>query len=171
MPRLKSVISRVIAVIIGLPVLAIIVFVAYGFMSNQLLHNSLENEYSQLQTPPGCVKNYSYYQKGGLFFGSDAASHLQVEYKCQVTGGQAYDSIIADLKNRGYKVISDNSIPTNGDTGLAYSFIYSSKHFTANYDFHPNQPSNPPTLPDGATNLTVSELRPIQVTGISLRLE
>jgi hypothetical protein len=121
----KSKAVRAVAVIIGLLILAIIALVAWGFISNQLLHNRLEQEYSQLQTPPGCVKNYSYYQKGGLFFGSDNASHLQAEYKCSTTGGQAYDSIIANLTARGYKVLSDNSLPVNGNTGLAYDFTYS----------------------------------------------
>ncbi|HUY85362.1 MAG TPA: hypothetical protein VMU97_02495 [Candidatus Dormibacteraeota bacterium] len=166
--------ASITGIIIGTPVFIVLAFILYGLISNQILRHNLQYEASQLQTPPGCVKNYSYYKAGGWFFGTDDASHLQQEYKCKTTGGVAYDAIVANLTSRGYKVVTDDSLPRHNDlgpdnVGLAYSFIYASKHRTANYDFHPNQPNCCDV--NGLIVVQANDLKNIQVTGISLRLE
>ncbi len=165
--------SLTFGVILGIPILIVAVFIGHGLISHQALKHNLEQEVGQLAIPPGCTKNYGYYQAGG--FGSDIATHFQQEYKCNVAGGIAYEAIVTDLVSHGYHLVSDESLPhksplgSSDYIGLAYSFIYASKQFTASYDFHPNQPSC--CSLNGLHIVNPNDLANIQVTGISLRLE
>jgi len=149
---------KVILSIIGILVFAVF---AYG----QYNRIRFTREASSLPVPPGCTKNYGYYTAGH----SDVATSYQQEYKCNVTGGVAYDAIRSYLLKHGYIVNSDESQPVDpNNTMLAYNFQFK-KQFNVSYDFHPNQPK--PVLINGQYSIQPNDLRNIHVTGISLRVD
>jgi hypothetical protein len=158
----------VVALLIAVPVLVILMFVLYVHVNNQSFQSDLQHESLRLSTPVGCTANGSHYHAPQYL---ENTAFMQIDYKCQASGGQLYAEIISNLTKLGYVVNNDKSQlrPHDQFPTQVYEFSYESKQFLASYDFHPNQPSC--CTVNGLNTYTSSDLSNIQVTSISLRLD
>ncbi len=98
---------------------------------------SLSEELKNFSAPAGCIETSRTYQKQDI----DAVPQWSVYYKCDGTGGAAYDSVIARLKklnatrNEDFSLVDGTSVQA---VSVFYSFTYKlpSGH-VADYRFGP----------------------------------
>ena len=159
----------IITTILGLGIIAVIIFIVALFSSiersNQAAKAKLQTELAQLPLAPGCHESSRNYVDAGI----DTTSTWDADYSCSAIAGPTHDALTAALKNRGYLISNDYS--TGDGPGYLYSFTASNNQFNIEISFsYPPKPGDAQTDAASHASTNLSALKTEPISGYNLTL-